>query len=132
MITIRQGGKVYGPGVFMFEGEAAQVKAALLAYGTKAAKRLAVEIGMPSDGIAYPNGVVHGVRDTAEARHAFGEAENDDRTKLAELRKAMKCVATRLSVFNRDGLNDAQKRWLGHTLDIAAAAMDADGTKAND
>lgn len=56
MVTIRQGGKVYGPGVFMFEGEAAQVKAALLAYGTKAAKRLADEIGMPSDGVAYPHG----------------------------------------------------------------------------
>lgn len=116
MVTVRQGGKVYGPGVFMFEGEAAQVKAALLAYGTKAAKRLADEIGMPSDGVAYPHGI----------------DGKSDRMKLAELRKAMKCVATRLSVFNRDGLNDAQKRWLGHTIDIAAAAMDADGTKTND
>lgn len=40
----------------MFEHEAAQVKAALLAYGTKAARRLADEIGMPSDGVAYPHG----------------------------------------------------------------------------
>ena len=56
MITVRQGGKVYGPGVFMFECEAAEVKAALLAYGTKAAKRMADEIGVPSDGVSYPHG----------------------------------------------------------------------------
>lgn len=56
MITVRQGGKVYGAGVFMFECEAAEVKAALLAYGTKAAKRMADEIGMPSDGVSYPHG----------------------------------------------------------------------------
>ena len=56
MVTVRQGGRVYGPGVFMFEHEAAQVKLALLAYGTKVARRLADEIGMPSDGVAYPHG----------------------------------------------------------------------------
>ena len=56
MVTVRQGGRVYGPGVFMFEHEAAQVKEALLAYGTKAARRLSDEIGMPSGGVAYPHG----------------------------------------------------------------------------
>lgn len=66
MISIRQGGNVYGPGVFMFEGEAAQVKVALLAYGTKAAKRLADEIGMPSDGVAYPHGGELGDNESVE------------------------------------------------------------------
>ena len=55
MITVRQGGKVYGPGVFMFESEAAAVKTELLARNTIAAKRLADEIGMPGDGTAYSN-----------------------------------------------------------------------------
>lgn len=42
----------------------------------------------------------------------------------ANCAKVLKCVATRLRVFNRDGLRDEQKRWIGHTLDIAESAQD--------
>lgn len=53
MLTVRFGGKVFGPGVFMFEDEAFQVKQELLARGTKLALKLAGEIGMPSDGMIH-------------------------------------------------------------------------------
>ena len=40
------------------------------------------------------------------------------------LRKALKCVATRLRVMSKDGLKEPQMRWLGHTIDIADNALD--------
>jgi len=52
MTSIRFGGCVYGPGLFMSDGEALMIKQELLARGTKMALRLASEIGMPS-GVAY-------------------------------------------------------------------------------
>jgi len=66
MISVRQGGCVYGPGVFMFENEAASVKTELTARGTKEARRLAGEIGMPSDGRAYAAGRAETDRETVE------------------------------------------------------------------
>ena len=51
-----------------------------------------------------------------------GAAKN--RRAAEKLRKALECVATRLKVFNRDGIRDEQARWIGHTLDIAEAVLD--------
>ena len=39
------------------------------------------------------------------------------------LHKALRCVATRLRMFNKDGLREPQKRWIVHTLEIADDAL---------
>jgi len=77
MTTIRFGGSVYGPGLFMSNEEAALVKQELLARGTKTALRLASEIGMPSE-IAYAgekkyNRVAKAVRESESASEAKGD-----------------------------------------------------------
>ena len=41
------------------------------------------------------------------------------------LHKALLCVATRLRMFNKNGLREPQKRWIVRTLEIADVALSA-------
>jgi len=83
MITVRSGGCVYGPGVFMFECEAAAVKSELISRKTKLSERLASEIGMPSDGIVYA-GEARDVRPTPESVAEWLGANGYDVAKIGQ------------------------------------------------
>ena len=104
MITVRYGGNVYGPGVFMFEDEAIQVKEELLARGTKLSKHLAGEIGMPGDGVIHSGEIL------------------DVKKMLAALRS----IELRIRLLNKDGMIEPTVKWLD---EMRLIALDALGRK---
>lgn len=59
-------------------------------------------------------------------------SSKENRRMAEKYRKALTCVAKRLRVFCHDGLKDEQKRWLGHTQDIAEAALEGTNDAARE
>lgn len=101
MITVRYGGNVYGPGVFMFEGEASQVKQELLARKTKLSEKLAGEIGMPGDGTIHSGEILD----------------------VKKMIAALTTIETRIRLLNKVGMIEPMVDWLDDTRRIALDAL---------